>query len=379
LAKGQTKRTTKKGKKRGRWLPLFQWMILFVVVVLTVYFAWEILRLRDRRAVTQRDARRVVTLLARQRGWTLLTSTWVDRIEGREKWTMAVTTWKVAGPPQRTLQTLSKSFPQVRLEKEEGGWSYYRGSMEILRLLIVPAGQGIKERKKAEKIRAKPRFRVAIVIDDMGYRMDVAQAFLDLPWPITFSILPFTPEEKEIARLAREKGKDVMLHIPMAANGKEEAIERLESRTLGMLRVSMSDGELRRLVRQEIQEVPYAKGANNHMGSWFTRDPRKMRIVLEELKVRGYYFLDSLTDSRSVAYRVASRLGMKCFRRDVFLDNSKDVPYILHQLYALGCLARKRGYAVAIGHPSRATLLALRQGLPKLEKRGIKVVPLSEL
>jgi len=247
--------------------------------------------------------------------------------------------------------------------------------MEILRLLVVPAG----EKKGEEKVRAKPRFRVAIVIDDMGYRMDIAQAFLDLPWPITFSILPFTPKGKEIARLAREKGKDVMLHIPMVADGNGEAIERLEARTPGMLQVSMSDGELRHLVRREIQEVPYAKGANNHMGSLFTQNPRKMRVVLKELKARGYYFLDSLTDSRSVAYRVASRLGMKCFRRDVFLDNSKDVKYILHQLDALGRLARKRGYAVAIGHPSRATLLALRQGLPKLEKSNIKVVPLSQL
>ena len=375
MAKGQTKRTTRKGKKRGSHLPLFLWMLLFVVAVLTFYFAREILRLRDHRAVTQRDARRVVTLLARQRGWSLITSTWVDRIEGRDRWNMAVTTWKVVGPPQRTLQTLSKPLPQVRLEKEGGGWSYYRGSMEILRLLVVPAG----EKKGEEKVRAKPRFRVAIVIDDMGYRMDIAQAFLDLPWPITFSILPFTPKGKEIARLAREKGKDVMLHIPMVADGKSEVIERLEARTPGMLQVSMSDEELRRLVRREIQEVPYAKGANNHMGSLFTQNPTKMRVVLKELKDQGYYFLDSLTDSRSVACKVASRLGMKCFKRDVFLDNSKDVPYILHQLDVLGRLAQKRGYAVAIGHPSRATLLALKQGLPKLEKRNIKVVPLSQL
>lgn len=375
MAKGRTKRTTRKGKKRGSHFPLFLWILLLVVVILTSYFAWETLRPRDHRVVTQRDARRVVALLSRQRGWSLLTSTWVDRIEGREKWTMAVTTWKVAGPPQRTLQRLSRPLPQVSLEKEGGGWSYYRGSMEILRLLVVPAG----EKKGEKRVQAKPRFRVAIVIDDMGYRMDIAQAFLDLPWPITFSILPFTPKGKEIALLAREKGKEVMLHIPMAANGKGETIEKLEARTPGMLQVSMSDGELRRLVRQEIQEVPYAKGANNHMGSLFTRNPRKMRIVLEELKARGYYFLDSLTDSRSVAYRVASQLGMKCFRRDVFLDNSKDVKYILHQLDALGSLARKRGYAVAIGHPSRATLLALRRGLPKLEKKDIKVVPLSQL
>ena len=100
---------------------------------------------------------------------------------------------------------------------------------------------------------------------------------------------------------------------------------------------------------------------------------------MEELKARGYFFLDSLTDSRSVACRVAKRLGVKCYRRDVFLDNSKDQAYILRQMDVLARLALKKGRAIAIGHPSRATLEALRKSLPKLEKMGIKVVPLSKL
>ncbi|HDD53169.1 MAG TPA: divergent polysaccharide deacetylase family protein [Thermosulfidibacter takaii] len=301
-----------------------------------------------------------------------MSSTWVGRQDGRDRWEMAVTTWWVEGSPRQGLRNLQKTFPMLAFKGGKGEWAYYRDGWEVLRVLIVP-------RARIPLVERRVRARVAIVIDDMGYRVDRARAFLDLPWSITLSILPFTDRAREIACLAHKRGREVMLHLPMDANGGGEAIERLESRTPGMLLVSMSEGELRALVRREMDQVPYARGANNHMGSRFTRDTRCMRVVLQELKARGYYFLDSLTDSRSVACREARRLGLRCFERDVFLDNSRDEAYILHQLTLLAQLALKKGYAVAIGHPSQATLVALRKGLPKLEKMGIKVVPLSEL
>ena len=42
-------------------------------------------------------------------------------------------------------------------------------------------------------------------------------------------------------------------------------------------------------------------------------------------------------------------------------------------------LARKRGSAVAIGHPYPATLELLERELPKLADEGFMLVPLSEL
>ena len=62
--------------------------------------------------------------------------------------------------------------------------------------------------------------RVAIVIDDIGYRYSDANA-LNLPGNITFSILPHTPYGKKLAEQANIAHHDVLLHIPMEAeNGK---------------------------------------------------------------------------------------------------------------------------------------------------------------
>ena len=57
--------------------------------------------------------------------------------------------------------------------------------------------------------------RIAIIIDDIGYDAQIAEKFIGLNAAITLSILPHSPHQREIVRMAREKGLDLMLHLPM--------------------------------------------------------------------------------------------------------------------------------------------------------------------
>ena len=56
---------------------------------------------------------------------------------------------------------------------------------------------------------------VAIVIDDLGYQRHTASDFIELDLPLTLSFLPQAPFSKEMAKLAFEKGKETLLHLPM--------------------------------------------------------------------------------------------------------------------------------------------------------------------
>jgi polysaccharide deacetylase 2 family uncharacterized protein YibQ len=192
-------------------------------------------------------------------------------------------------------------------------------------------------------------------------------------------VIPFTPFVEYAVNLARSKGKEVMLHIPMESGGHREAIERMESRTKGMLKVSMSDSSIIALLRKEIEAVPGAVGANNHMGSKFTRNRHKMEVVLEELGRHGFFFLDSLTSSKSVAYNTALSKGVPALSRDVFLDHSHAREAMDRQFRRLAAIALKRGYAVAIGHPLAATYSMIKEGASKLRAMGIDIVPISRL
>jgi len=51
----------------------------------------------------------------------------------------------------------------------------------------------------------------------------------------------------------------------------------------------------------------------------------------------------------------------------------------MKQLELTERIAKKNGYAIAIGHPKSQTSKALKVWLTSLKSKGIKLVPLSEL
>jgi len=216
--------------------------------------------------------------------------------------------------------------------------------------------------------------RVAILIDDMGGNISTLKKILSLEAPITISVLPHLRHSREVSRLAALSGRDVLVHLPMEP--KNSVVNHAGR---GVLLTSMTEAVIRKRVFEDLLSVPEAIGANNHMGSRFTEDESGMRTVFAVLKERGLFFVDSRTTSASIGSRLAAEVALLHGERDVFLDNKRDVKYIDGQLATLASIARKRGSAIAIGHPYAETLTALRERLPALKEEGIEVVPVSEL
>ena len=74
---------------------------------------------------------------------------------------------------------------------------------------------------------------------------------------------------------------------------------------------------------------------------------------------------------------MAREYGDPYISRDIFIDNVQSRAYILGQLRKAVSIAKKRGYAIAIGHPHKATFDALRHAENIL--RGVDVVYMDEL
>jgi polysaccharide deacetylase 2 family uncharacterized protein YibQ len=113
------------------------------------------------------------------------------------------------------------------------------------------------------------------------------------------------------------------------------------------------------------------------MGSRYTEDAPRMRRLLSEARSRGLLFLDSVTSGGSVGVRLAAELGVPHARRDVFLDNERSAPEIWQRLAELEATARRRGYAVGIGHPHDATIEVLATWLGEARRRGFELAPIS--
>ena len=77
--------------------------------------------------------------------------------------------------------------------------------------------------------------------------------------------------------------------------------------------------------------------------------------------------------------QVALEHGVPTTKRDVFLDHVKNQAEIRREFRELLKLAKRRGYAVGIGHPYPETLRVLKQELPKLDAVGISLVPVSQI
>ena len=201
--------------------------------------------------------------------------------------------------------------------------------------------------------------KLAIVIDDFGYRPQTENQVLAMPQAVSVAVLPNATHAHEMATKAHNSGHEVLIHLPMAPISKQP----LEKDTL---RPEMSSDEIERIIRDAVNKVPYAVGLNNHMGSAMTSSLFGMQKVMQALARYNLYFLDSMTIGNSQAMRASAGTGVKVLKRNVFLDDTQNAGDIRRQFDHAVALARRNGSAIAIGHPHPATVRVLQQALANL-------------
>lgn len=228
------------------------------------------------------------------------------------------------------------------------------------------------ERRAVPATLVPDRALVAIVIDDIGVDRARALRAIGLPAPLTLSFLPYGRDAPALAVIARQRGHEILLHMPMQAVGGENPGPQA-------LTVDLAAVEIRARVGAALDRFGDAVGLNNHMGSRFTADRRLLGPVVEELSARGLIFVDSRTTPASQVPQAAEEFGIPTAVRDVFLDNDPTPEAVRAQFEELERVARRRRQAIAIGHPHDVTLSALAAWLPLAAERGIQVVPVTTL
>ncbi len=224
---------------------------------------------------------------------------------------------------------------------------------------------------QATEREVEPQPAVSIIIDDMGNQPSMGA--LSLPGKVTYAFLPHTPHAARLAEEAHQRGKQVMLHLPMSSHDGADPGP-------GALTLHMTETAFKTTLLESLRAVPHVVGLNNHMGSLLTRHPGAMTWVMETLaRRRELFFIDSRTTHETVAQRTAGEHGVPNTRRDVFLDNQRDPEAIRSQFRLLLSKARKQGYAVGIGHPYPETIDILMSELADLERQNIRLIPASEL
>jgi len=286
-------------------------------------------------------------------------------------------------------------MPGTGRERKRWGWAALMAGAFLAGLLLVgliliraPETQRPTEDKLADSpassptspvasdngAAAAPGPRLAIIVDDFGYDPVRDAEWLEFPERITVSVLPYGPSSGSFAASARTRGFGVILHVPMESEGGVADRTKPFLLLRGMTREEIAD----RFARMAA-DVPQANGASNHMGSAFTSDPAVMASFAQALKGKGYFFVDSVTSSGSVALTAMEQAGVPETRRDVFLDDDGRSGEMRRQWAAVIALAKERGEAVLLCHARRETRKSLLDLLPQLRTEGIRPVTVEEL
>lgn len=217
-----------------------------------------------------------------------------------------------------------------------------------------------------------PKPVIAVVIDDMGINHQRTRDISRLKAPLTASFLTYGASLKAQVAKSQEAGHEIMVHVPMEPKRKANIAP-------DTLTTDMDEAEIKNSLSAMLKKFKGVRGINNHMGSQFTEDGERMNYVMEVLHDHDLFFLDSKTSARSKGHMAAKANNVPYAHRHVFLDNENDVEYINKQLRLAEKIAKKNGYVVAIGHPKSKTYIALKEWLPTLNDKNIKLVHLSEI
>ena len=199
----------------------------------------------------------------------------------------------------------------------------------------------------------KDKPKLVILIDDVSTKAQ-KDKILNIGYTVNMAFLPPTKAHKDSASLAQSLPFH-MIHFPMQASSAFKGEE------IDTLRVTDSYETIEKRVKQLRAWYPNAIYTNNHTGSVFTENEEAVDKLFRALKKYNFIFVDSRTSAKSVIKKYAKKYDMPYIVRNTFIDNEKDYKSIQTQLKKAIDIAKKQGYAIAIGHPHNITLQVLKE------------------
>lgn len=208
-------------------------------------------------------------------------------------------------------------------------------------------------KKDSYKYDLKTKPKLVIIIDDVVSKSQ-KDKILNIGYPITMAFLPPNGVQKESAIIAQNLPFH-MIHFPMQASKNFKNIE------VNTLNISDSYEKIEARVKKLRDLYPNTTYTNNHTGSVFTENYEAMDKLFRALKKYNFIFVDSKTTPNSVAKELSIKYQMPYIVRDTFLDNDRSFTAIQNQLKDAIRVAKKQGFAIAIGHPYEVTFQVLKE------------------
>jgi polysaccharide deacetylase 2 family uncharacterized protein YibQ len=216
--------------------------------------------------------------------------------------------------------------------------------------------------------------KLALVIDDIGYKRDLSE-WLELGIPVTFAILPQERFSKDIAKELSARDMPYLLHLPL----EPEGFPKVNPGKAALL-TTMTDNEIKRKFQTDPEAIPGIRGVSNHMGSRFSTDAEKMRLLLGLVKGKDLFYFDSYTTPKSKAKKIARELQLTCKVNEMFVDLRDDPDFMRKQFDGIEKTFSRQDEFVAIGHIQKKNLIpVLKEYILRFKQEGISFVYLTDI
>lgn len=260
-----------------------------------------------------------------------------------------------------------ESFDNSKIHPNINYANQNKQKIEIKKL--TPQKRKIYKNSQKKRLKSNKRAKLVIIIDDISHKYQI-NYIKSLPFKVTPSIFPPSRMNMKSYLLARGL-KHYMVHLPLQSDSK--AMNRMHK----TLFVSDSNKKIRARVAQIKRLFPNVRFINNHTGSIFSQNYTKSKVLYKALLDNNITFLDSRTTQKTKFKKIAKEFNRRYYKNDHFIDNKLSTYAILKEIKKGIALAKKRGYAVIIGHPHKQTFKALK--LAQKYLKNVDVVYIDEL
>jgi hypothetical protein len=220
------------------------------------------------------------------------------------------------------------------------------------------------------------RPRIAVVLTGLGLSDSATEAAINqLPPAVTLSFSPYARNLERWIALARARGHEVMLDLPM----EPASFPNEDPGPQGLLTTLSEEENLDRLDWVLSRGSAYV-GVAGAMGSRFTASRTAIEPVLQAVKDRGLIFLDRRTSEHSLVPELAAEIGLPTAINNRSVDERQASRVAIDaRLAQVERIALTDGYAVAMAQPYPVTLDRLAEWATELGTRGLVIAPISAL
>jgi polysaccharide deacetylase 2 family uncharacterized protein YibQ len=212
--------------------------------------------------------------------------------------------------------------------------------------------------------------QIAIILTNLGMNQKITDLALSLPEEVSLGFVPYSSSAKLFIDKAKELHHEIFIYLPFESKNPMDFPGQMP------ILLSLSDEENLNRLSNLLKPFEGCDGVYANHKEIFTSNITKSYPIIEELKKRNLMlFLGNIENTKSFT----GERGIVPISTDIILDQDPHIASIKNNLDKLVELARKKNYAVAYAEGYPVTIYTLKAWLPSLEKKGISLVPVSQI